>query len=65
MLAKRTAAPMNDRSWTIVAEMLTAGVGSARSAPAKAPMTPMMSAPISAPPNAATRATHAIHGFQR
>ena len=27
MLAKSSAAPMNDRSWTMVAEMLTAGAG--------------------------------------
>src|SRR3954449_4978048 len=64
MLAKSSAAPMNDRSWTMVAEMLTAGLGSAKLVPAADPMTPMTSAPMRAPPKAATRAAHAIHGFQ-
>jgi hypothetical protein len=27
MFAKSSAAPMNDRSWTMVDEMLTAGLG--------------------------------------
>src|SRR5262245_30607406 len=45
--------------------MLIAGVGFEKSAPAMAPITPTMSAPISAPANAATSATHAVHGFQR
>ena len=56
---------MNDRSWTMVAEMLTAGLGSVKLEPAAEPMTPMMSAPMRAPPKAATRAAHAVHGFQR
>src|SRR3954470_13038329 len=64
MLAKSSAAPMNDRSWTMVAEMLTAGLGSVKLEPAAEPMAPMTSAPIRAPARAATRAAHAIHGFQ-
>ena len=55
---------MNERSWTIVAEMLTAGLGSVKLEPAAEPMTPMTSAPTRAPAKAATSAAHAIHGFQ-